>query len=518
MLMGQETELKFIGPDDALARVRRSPLFQRLARNRKPQTRALHAIYFDTETLALREAGYVLRVRNEGEGFVQTLKSANGPDVATRTELKASVPSLAPDVSAIPDDDVRRRVEKALKRATLKPVFSVEVKRTKVVLTPKRGTEIEAAFDVGLIRTMGEKASVTTPISEFELELLKGSNSELIACAKELTAGLPLTLFLQSKAARGYALTKDAAEAPVSSQRIALTESATADAAFCNVIAYCLNHLLGNWSAVTVARDPEGIHQMRVALRRLRSALTLFNGPFRASLSALEEELRWLAGVMGEARDLDVFQEEVFRPAAEAHGEDERLRELMTVVRTRRRIAWSHVFEALESERFRRLVLELAAVTFSKPWLDAAIGGNEAVRPALELARTRLDDRCAKAMKLGRRIDDLDAEERHELRKRLKKVRYALDFFQSLFAKRDVKRFLKRLSSLQDVLGEMNDAAMARALVRDILAEHRDGDGAAAIGYAGGVVVGWHVGHARERTEKLKKRWKRFAKLGRPWR
>ena len=97
--MGQETELKFIGTDDALARVRRSLLFRRLSRDRKPQTRALHAIYFDTEDLALREAGYVLRVRNEGEGFVQTLKSANGPDVATRTEIKSNVPSLEPIVA-----------------------------------------------------------------------------------------------------------------------------------------------------------------------------------------------------------------------------------------------------------------------------------------------------------------------------------------------------------------------------------------------------------------------------------
>jgi inorganic triphosphatase YgiF len=514
--MGQETELKFIGPEDALARVRRSPLFRRLARDRKPQSRALHAIYFDTEKLSLRRAGYILRVRNEGNGFVQTLKSLNGPDVATRTEIKASVPSLVPNIEAIEDEQIRRKVAKALKKADLQPLFSVEVKRTKVLLTPKRGTEIEAAIDTGAIRTLGERP-VSSPISEFELELLKGSTSDLIACAKELTADLPLTLFLQSKAERGYALTADAAEAPVSAQRIALPNAATCDVAFSAIVAYCLNHLLGNWSAVTIARDPEGIHQMRVALRRLRSAFALFNGPFRIALHALEEEVRWIAGVMGEARDLDVFQEEVFQPAADAHGEDERLRELATVVRTRRRIAWAHVFEALESERFRRLVLELAAATYNRPWLDAAIGGTEAVRPAAEFARERLAQRYDKALKLGKRADDLDAEERHQLRIRLKKLRYACDFFQSLFKKRRVKQFAKRLSALQDVLGAMNDAAVAHTLVRDFLAEHREGAGAAAIGYAGGVVVGWHVGHARERSATLKRRWRRFAKLKPPW-
>jgi inorganic triphosphatase YgiF len=514
--MGHETELKFIGPEDALARVRRAPLFRRLSRGRKPQTHAMHGVYFDTDELALRKAGYVLRVRNEGDGFVQTLKSTNGPDVATRTELKARVGSLAPDIEAIPDEKVRRKVAKALKGRELKPVFQVEMRRTKVLLTPRRGTEIEAAVDVGVVRTVDGKPA-SAPVSEFELELLKGNANDLVACAKELTADLPLTLFLQSKAERGYALAADTAETPVNAGRIVVPDSATADVAFTQVVAHCLGHLLGNWSAVMIARDPEGVHQMRVALRRLRSSLTLFAGPFRASMRMLEEEVRWLAGVMGEARDLDVFQDDVFRPAAEAHGDDERLQGLATLVRTRRRIAWAQLFEALESERFRRLALELAAVTYSKPWLDASIGGAEALRPASEFAREKLAQRYAKARKAGKRIDELDEAERHALRIGLKKLRYACDFFQSLFAKRDMKRFVKRLGALQDVLGEMNDAAVARALVRDLLAEDRDG-GVAPIGYAGGIVVGWHVGHARERSERLKRRWQKFAKARPPWR
>lgn len=515
--MGPETELKFIGPEEALARVRQKPLFRRLARGRKAQTRALHAIYFDSETFALRDAGYVLRVRNEGGGFVQTVKSAKGPDLATRVEIKSKVGSMAPDLDAVPDKTVRRDLKAALDGAALAPAFAVEMRRTTVLLTPKRGTTIEAAFDVGAIKTVGDKPA-SLPLVEFELELIAGDANELAACAQALTADLPLMLFLQSKAERGFLLAADAVEAPVGAERIVLADDATADVAFRHVIAHCLRHMLGNWPAVTVGRDPEGIHQMRVALRRLRSALSLFGGPFRAALSKLEDEIRWIADVMGAARDLDVFQEDVFRPAAEAHGEDERLLELATVVRTRRRIAWSHVFEALESERFRRLVLALASTTFAKPWLDAAIGGEAAVEPARDFARRRMRRRYRRAVRLGRRIEELDARERHELRIKLKKLRYGLDFFRSLFGKRATNKFLERLSDLQDTLGRLNDAAVAHALVKEILAEHGDGPGAAAIGYAGGVVAGWHLGHARLRAKTLSRRWRRFAKLPTPWR
>jgi triphosphatase len=517
MGMGQETELKFIGPEEALARVRQKPLFRRLARGRKAQTRALHAIYFDSTAFALRRAGYVLRVRTEDGGYVQTVKSANGPDLATRVEIKVKVASMAPDLDAIPDKAVRRDVKAALDGADLIPAFTVEMRRTSVTLTPKAGTKIEAAFDVGAIKTAGPKPS-SLPLVEFELELLEGDANELVECARALTEDVPLMLFLQSKAERGFLLATDTVEAAVNAERITLGEDATADVAFRYVIAHCLRHLLGNWAAVTAARDPEGIHQMRVALRRLRSALSLFGGPFRSALSRLEDEVRWIAGVMGGARDLDVFQEDVFRPAQDAHGEDGRLLEFATVVRTRRRIAWAHVHEALESERFRRLVLALASATFSRPWLDAAIGGEKAIEPARAFARRRMRRRYRRVVRLGRRIEELDAPERHELRIKLKKLRYGLDFFRSLFGERKTNKFLRRLSDLQDTLGRLNDVAVAQAMVREILAEHGDGAGAAAIGYAGGVVAGWHLGHARLRAKTLIRRWRRFEKLNPPWR
>lgn len=514
--MGQETELKFVGPEDAFARLRRAPAFARFARGRRSLTRLLHGVYFDDDDFALRRAGFVLRVRTEGNGFVQTVKSVNGPNVATRTEVKAKVDGLSPNVDAIEDKALQRAIVKAVKPAELKPIFAVDVRRTTTLLKPRRGAEIEAAFDVGAIKTQGANRTISIPISEFELELLKGHPTDLVDCARAVTASVPLILSLQSKAERGYALVRDEVDAPVSAGRIVMPKGCTADEAFSQIVAHCLTHMLGNWPCITGAREPEGVHQMRVALRRLRSAMSFFDGSFRLAMREIEGELRDIAATLGKARDFDVFQESVLAPAAEAHGDDERLLDLATLVRARRRIAWHGMLEALEAERFRKLALELAAATFSRPWLDVSLGGGDAVRPALELARERLAHRYRRIGKLGDRIGDLDAAERHDLRKRLKKLRYALDFFSSLFKKKRVKKYAERLSELQDILGEMNDAAMARALVDDILKEH-DGAGASAVGYAGGVVAGWHIGHMRERAKELEKRWKRFAKLKPPW-
>src|SRR5262245_44245164 len=128
--MGQETELKFVGPEDALARLRRAPAFARFARGRRPVTRAMHAIYFDSDDFALREAGDLLRVRTEGYGFVKTVKSANGPNVATRTEVKGQVDGLSPTIEAIEDKALRDEIAKVAKRAELRPIFAVDVRRT----------------------------------------------------------------------------------------------------------------------------------------------------------------------------------------------------------------------------------------------------------------------------------------------------------------------------------------------------------------------------------------------------
>lgn len=511
--MGHETELKFVGPQDAVARLRGSPALLAYSKVEHARTRALKATYFDTDDLSLRKAGYVLRVRDEGGQFVQTIKTVNGASVATRTEIKSLVRKLRPSIKAIEDKTVREAVEKVLRRRKLAPIFATETRRTTMRLTPEPESEIEIAFDAGAINCGEEKL----PINEVELELLRGRPAALVACARDLMAGSDLVLSLQSKSERGYVQVRKATMLPVSAERVHLPPRANADEAFGSIITHCLRHLMGNWAAVVEVRDAEGVHQMRVALRRLRSALSLFAAPFRPAMMPLEEEMRWIGSVLGRARDLDVLLDEVFKPVAQAHGSDIRLHALAELTRERQALAWDELLSALGSERFRKLVFETSAATVTRPWVQSAAGGGEALLPAAAFARERLAKRYGHLRKAGKRIAKLDEQERHALRIKLKKLRYAVDFFASLWPKRRTLAFRDRLSDLQDVLGEMNDAAVARALVADILAARTNAAEAQAIAYASGVVVGWHVGHLRDRHEKLEKRWQAFASATPPW-
>lgn len=510
--MEHETELKFVGSEEAVARLRGSPALLAFSKIEHARTRALKATYFDTDDLALRKAGYVLRVRHEGGQFVQTVKTVNGRSVATRVEIKSVVRKQTPSIKVIADEDVRKELGKVLRRRKLGPIFSTETRRTTMRIVPEPGSEIEIAFDSGAIHCGEAKL----PINEVELELLRGRPAALVACARTLMMGSDLVLSLQAKSERGYVQVRQAAKLPVAAERVHLPPRANADEAFGSIVSHCMRHLMGNWAAVTDVRDGEGVHQMRVALRRLRSALSLFAAPFRAAMAQLEDEMRWIGGVLGRARDLDVLLGEVIKPVAEVHGSDARLQALAELVRARQTHAWDELLSALGSERFRTLVFETSAATLTRPWMQSGAGG-EALLPAAAFARERLTARYARVRKAGKHISKLDEEARHALRIKLKKLRYAVDFFSSLWPERRAEAFRERLCALQDVLGEMNDAAVARALVADILAARTNAAEAQAIAYAAGVVVGWHVGHQRDRAEKLEKRWRAFISADAPW-
>lgn len=511
--MEHETELKFVGSEDAVTRLRGSPALLGYSKIEHARTRALKATYFDTDDLALRNAGYVLRVRDEGGQFVQTVKTVNGRSVATRVEIKSILRKRRPDIRAIKDDAVRVYLAKILRRRKLAPIFATETQRMTMRLAPEPGSEIEIAFDTGNINCGEAKL----PVNEVELELLRGRPAALVACARTLMEGSDLVLSLQAKSERGYVQVRQAANLPVTAERVHLPPRANADEAFGSIVSHCLRHLMGNWGAVTDVRDGEGVHQMRVALRRLRSALSLFAAPFRPALAPLEEEMRWVGGVLGRARDLDVLLDDVIKPVAEVHGSDARLGALASLVRERQTHAWEELLSALGSERFRQFVFETSAATLVRPWVAAGAGSGEALLPAAAFARERLAARYARLRKAGKQIGKLDEQQRHALRIKLKKLRYAVDFFASLWPKRRTEAFRGRISALQDVLGEMNDAAVARALVGDILAARTNAAEAQAIAYAAGVVVGWHVGHLRDRAAKLQKRWQHFIDAAPPW-
>lgn len=410
----------------------------------KPKRVAQRSVYFDTPDRALAGAGLSLRIREARGKRIQTVKQADQgtAGIFARPEWERPVS----DDSPVLDDANPVAGILAGRGARLAPVFAISTTRRTWTLD-EGGARIEAVIDRGEIAA-GDRQS---PLCECELELVSGPPAALFALARRLGAVAPVKLGVLTKSERGYRLT-GALPVAVKAEDVALDPGMTAAQAFQRIVLSCLRQFRLNEDLLLAARAPEPLHQARVALRRLRSALTIFRPMLGVSDALLREELRWLAGALGDARDLDVLL-----PRAPAGPLQDR-------IRAGREAAYDAVAEALASDRARALMLDLAEWIHGGDWL--ADPGAQHVREekAQDFAAAALSQFRRKVKKGGRDLSQLADEARHDLRKDAKKLRYAAEFFAPLFAgdrRKGRKRFGAALEAFQDHLGALNDLAAA---------------------------------------------------------
>jgi inorganic triphosphatase YgiF len=507
METGREIELKLSVPPDRVQHLLRSPHLRAEGAGRG-HARALRNTYYDTPHLTLHERGLALRVREAGRRFVQTVKAGGrgASGLFNRREWQQTVPGPKPDLAQI--DDVMLRELLGDAAARLAPVFTAEVRRVTRTVQCGNSTRVEVVIDEG--RVVTPKGS--TPICEVEFELKEGSPDALYELALALNDVAPLHLETMSKSDRGYALLSDAQPTWSKSPALALDPNATGLEAFEAILRHHLAHLLANEAAAREGSDPEGVHQLRVALRRLRSVLALFRSVLPAETALhLADELKWLGGETGPARDLDVFLLELLRPIRKGMPEESDLEALETRAAAARIAAYERVRAAFDIARFTALLLEVGRVAETRFWLNGlepeVVARLEA--PARDFATELLAERHRKAKKRGRGFANLSTEDRHRLRIGLKKLRYAADSFRSLYEGEATAAYMKRLSRLQDVLGHLNDVDIAGRLVEGF-AQEAAAEDAAAVARASGLVIGWY-GHGIAALEpKLRKQWKGF--------
>ena len=298
---------------------------------------------------------------------------------------------------------------------------------------------------------------------------------------------------------------------PVKASPVALTADASGEDAFVAIIGACLRHAEANRPAV-LAGQIEGIHQMRVAFRRLRSGLRIFRPLIPPEASAARvEDIRWLNGFLGPARDWDVFLEEGMLPMF-AHFPRKRGLSLFRVkAESIRQTHHRTLREALDDPRYRQLTRGLAAWLDDRVWRDGPDDERRKrlARPALDFATPLLDRDHRQVTNRGEAFAELSAEERHALRIRIKALRYALDFFASLYPAPAVKSYLSALARLQDSLGLMNDIAVARRLL--------DEAGLRAVSAARQVIDGWYGCRLDVQEQTFPDLWRCFMECERPW-
>jgi inorganic triphosphatase YgiF len=511
----QETELKLSCRPEDLDAVLAHPLL-RSPSGRKPIARRYVSRYFDTEDDALARAGLTLRVRIVGKTVLQTIKTkgSGAGGLTTRGEWEAPLSGESPDMDLVARWGLAEAVTAATGGRPLVPRFETDVSRaTRLVRRPEG--EVEIAVDRGMVRA-GDNGQ--DPIAEVELELRGGDPALLHDLALELLADLPLGLGGPSKAARGYRLLGHAVETadPAKAQAVALAPDMPVEDAFRAIGQACLAHLEANAPVVLAGADPEGIHQARVAIRRLRSTMAAFRAMVAGEDGArVVNDLRWLMGILGPARDSDVFAEEILPALGATLSDDPGWPELIAHFERERASHSALAQEAMASPRFTALLLAAAR------WLDHGAwrrDGDRAVLRSLALggaAEAVLAKRFKKVLRRGANFEDLPAEARHALRVQIKKLRYTLDFLAPLHDPEAVKATLKTLKTAQEVLGRSNDITVARAKLRS--AALTEGAATPHLAFVAGWAAAALEGDRTTNEADARQAWAALVALTPPW-
>ena len=470
--MDREIELKLEGDAAALARLARLRSRAGLTRT-KASAKTLRSVYFDTDDFALMAHGFALRVRHAGRARIQTLKTPrrNGGPLSDRGEWEHVLASGKdrPDINHLPPA-LRSQLVRLASNGDIAPRFVSVIRRSTSSLYTDDGGEIELVIDQGAIEA-GDRA---LPVNEIELELKRGTRADLYRVALQLADIAPLRIAIRSKSERGRALARGEKAVAARAPALHITRGATLEDAYAIVLNHCLAHLLANQAAALDASAPEALHQMRVALRRLRSALLVFGRIIEGDAEDdFMREAKWLTRAIGRARDYDVFVSGTLAAAGEGFEggkPDQPMQALAKLAVKRRDEAWAEARAVMAGPRATRFILRLALYLETHDWRTKATPARLAAleKPVAKFAADALDRRLKSVTKLARDIDALDIADRHELRKRLKKLRYAASFFTGLFAAEMTKSYLRRLTDLQNVFGSLNDLETAQAIVNEL--------------------------------------------------
>jgi CHAD domain-containing protein len=365
-------------------------------------------------------------------------------------------------------------------------------------------------------------------IREVELELVSGDVDQLFAEVRRLSDIAAGRLHARSKSDLGYALVRGTRKHWSRASALALNADMTAGDALKAIARNCFEHLTANDDCARFNLDPEGVHQCRVALRRLRSLFKTYEALLRGGrVEPLDNEVRWLGKLLGSARDLDVLRSDLLEPAVNALGEGAEIAPLVSGLEENKTKAYAAVHEALSSSRYRHFLIDLCAFGYGdyRGLSKTKLGPDALDQPLPQFAAAALTKTHRKLLKRGREFETLSKLERHDVRIALKKLRYAVDFFGNVFNSERRTRFFKELARLQEDLGSMNDVAVAEAKLARLVGVVSD-DGAGPVGdpasrgklaFAAGCVLGWHRRRAAEIDERLVKDWRSFTRAKPFW-
>jgi len=294
---------------------------------------------------------------------------------------------------------------------------------------------------------------------------------------------------------------------------VTLKRNATMDDVITTVMRACRDHWEKNLSGAASGQSLEALHQVRVSLRRLRSALAAFKDFIpTAQRKALNQEAKWLLKQLGPARDLDVFVQELAAPVTGQLSHSTALVQLMRAARRAQEAAHVQAGKALKGARARRLAARLDAWISGRGWRNADARHDARKTQALDFARRNLNRRIAKVREAYGDVEALSVDQRHELRIALKKIRYALEFFNQLLPVKRAGRLGTLIKALQDSLGHLNDLQVAERTIGSLIDTALSGSERLQIAAGGKTIGAWHAKAVAKAEPETFKLWRKFKK------
>lgn len=454
-----EVELKITLDPGAEARLRRDPALE--AREVPGRTADLVSIYYDTPGEALAQAGIALRLRREGRRWVQTIKIKAGAETGglfANHEVECPAPGGRLVLEG--EDPAFAAIAEAAGDAPLSPLFETRVKRRIELLRMPEGL-VELAIDKGEIVA----GSRVEPILEAELELKEGGVGAIYTLARRLFRAGPIRFAQLNKSARGYALARgENGGGSVKPATPGFTAETSVEKVARDILRDCYAQICREQERLADSEEPEGPHQLRVGLRKLRTALSLFEPAFGAgaAIASLSDRARDLGQAISPLRDLDVLGEEVAEltdQGLDAAGRDA----LIAAIAERRGIERQRAREVMAGPDGVGFLFDLGAFIETRGWLiPSDFDQTERLaRPIGEVAPEVLGKRLKASRRRAKHLDELSEEELHDLRKSLKKLRYGVEMLAPMYEGREVALYVRAIKDLQDKFGSLTDAAMA---------------------------------------------------------
>jgi len=491
--MSIETELKLRITPEQLNRLKRHPLLRKLSITRTT-TRKLYNVYFDTPDLLLQQRRIALRLRRIGKQWLQTLKSGGGVQAGLhqRNEWEMPVAAEALDFAALKECG-SPHLSSSL-RKNLRPLFATTFSRNSRMLRFE-GAEIELCMDSGEIRAN----QASQPISELELELKSGDSTQLFKLALRLLDIVQFEVEHTSKAEYGYRLFTGTQPACSKVKIPELSKCRDVPCVLQTMIGLCLNHLQSNVPGAIQKRDEEYLHQVRVALRRLRVVLAMTE-TFRADpeLALLNQQAADLCKDLGRLREWDVFITQIVSVAGANLSKYAGLSALVLASEERRGQHHAATEKQLKSSDYQRFLLRLGAWMHGNYW-QCQLESKLTLPQFISLI---LDKRNSQVNKRAKHLVNADPSQLHNLRIACKKLRYSLEMFASLFPPRKIKRYLTALANLQNTLGILNDIVVSHRLLDELDSE--------VLHESTTLIRGWIEHDHMEKRIQLNKVWQQF--------